>query len=630
VRGRNSGQIKTTCPKCGPTRKHRRDPSLSVNLDDGVYHCHNDGCDFRGRLGGNGDGLDIPWPQGSTQKALRTYAKPTPAPATAQLGPQTRQFLRERKISLDIAEGLGVYANETDTAIVIPYHRDGETVHVKYRSITKKRFWASKGTELILYNLDGCQGAADAVIVEGELDALTLMTVGIDTVLSVPNGAFSLGQNPNGKLACLTSGQAIFDAAQRVLIAVDADEPGCALRDELVRRIGPEKCHIVTWPADAKDANEALLKYGNDGVLDALKNASPAMSKANLVSAQTLKGIELGRNESLFRSPAEIAATTGDYVRWLVPGIIARGNVTDLVGKIKTAGKTTFMMTAIRAVLDGGPFLGQFCTPCPVVYLTEQGDSSLKEALRRAGLLDHDGLRIMSWHHARSLAWPSAVAVATKHALDVGAGLLVVDTLGRWAGIVADSENDAGAAMAAMEPLKLAATGHDLAVVTVRHGRKSGGEIGDDGRGSSAYGGEADIMLSLRRPEGNHAGRPNVREMLGVGRLDGTPERVLIELQGMTYVLLGEEAAIVYGETRDAVLTALPARESNAITLDDLLAAVGGTRSTVQRVVRELQEGGEVRSIGAGKRGDPRRHWRPETVSAQTSEPSRSENKIAP
>jgi hypothetical protein len=217
------------------------------------------------------------------------------------------------------------------------------------------------------------------------------------------------------------------------------------------------------------------------------------------------------------------------------------------------------------------------------------------------------------------------VAKATKQALHIGAGMLVVDTVGRWAGVVGDSENDAGAAMAAMEPLKLTASGHDLAVVTVRHGRKSGGEIGDDGRGSSAYGGEADIMLSLRRAEGNHASRPNVRELQGIGRYEGTPERVLIELQGTTYALLGNEAAVVHRETRDTVSAALPTTEVGAKPLDALCAAVGGKRTTVQRVLKELTEQGRVKTIGSGKRGDPARYWRQETVSAQTAGTSRAE-----
>jgi len=34
----NYSQQKVKCPKCSHTRKNKRDTSLSINLDDGLYH----------------------------------------------------------------------------------------------------------------------------------------------------------------------------------------------------------------------------------------------------------------------------------------------------------------------------------------------------------------------------------------------------------------------------------------------------------------------------------------------------------------------------------------------------------------------------------------------------------------
>ena len=31
---------KTTCPKCSHTRKNKKDPCLSVDIENGLYHCH--------------------------------------------------------------------------------------------------------------------------------------------------------------------------------------------------------------------------------------------------------------------------------------------------------------------------------------------------------------------------------------------------------------------------------------------------------------------------------------------------------------------------------------------------------------------------------------------------------------
>ena len=43
LKGNPSGDVKTKCPQCGPTRKNKSDVSLSVNVNKGVYNCHNCG-----------------------------------------------------------------------------------------------------------------------------------------------------------------------------------------------------------------------------------------------------------------------------------------------------------------------------------------------------------------------------------------------------------------------------------------------------------------------------------------------------------------------------------------------------------------------------------------------------------
>lgn len=347
-------------------------------------------------------------------------------------------------------------------------------------------------------------------------------------------------------------------------------------------------------------------------------NGNDARNSDPFLSAQTLEGNGMGTNGNLFRTPSEMVASGTDEPEWIVPGLLALGALTDLVGKIKT-GKTSFLLAMVKAILDGSAFMGHDCRRTGVVLLSEQADSSLVQALKRAGLLDRDDLHVLSWHMARSLTWPQAVEMAAEYAVQMNAGVLIVDTLGRWASIGGDSENDAGAAATAVEPLKLASATLNLSVLTVRHGRKSGGDIGDDGRGSSAFGGEADILLSLRRPEGNHADRPGVRELQGIGRYDETPERVLIELQGESYVLLGDEAAVAYAEARTAVLDALPGSESDAIPEPDITKAAAAKRTTVQRVLKEQVDAGVIGKTGKGKRGDPVRYWKREIVSAQTT-----------
>ena len=45
---KNSGQVKTTCPKCSPERRKKTETCLSVNIDEGIWNCHN--CGWSGYL----------------------------------------------------------------------------------------------------------------------------------------------------------------------------------------------------------------------------------------------------------------------------------------------------------------------------------------------------------------------------------------------------------------------------------------------------------------------------------------------------------------------------------------------------------------------------------------------------
>jgi hypothetical protein len=138
-----------------------------------------------------------------------------------------------------------------------------------------------------------------------------------------------------------------------------------------------------------------------------------------------------------------------------------------------------------------------------------------------------------------------------------------VDTISQFAHLVGDRENNAGDALAAMQPLSVA-IGHGLAVVIVRHERKKGGQVGTSGRGSSAFSGAADIVLSLRRLEGQT--RPNLREIHGLSRFSETPDLLTIELVGSEYVSLGDRKQVTFEETKERILEAMPASKGEALS----------------------------------------------------------------
>jgi hypothetical protein len=311
-----------------------------------------------------------------------------------------------------------------------------------------------------------------------------------------------------------------------------------------------------------------------------------------------------GMNALPFRTARDLVATMPEALRWAVHAYVPLGGLVELVGKAKSAGKTTWLLYLAAALVNHEPFLGHATRGGPVVFLSEQPGPSLRAALRRTGLAECTDLVILSWRDTRGATWPDIVAAAFAECRQLGAVLLVVDTLPAFAGLRGDAENDAGTALEAIAPVQEGMR-DDLAVIVVRHERKMGGDVGDSARGSSAFTGAVDVVLRLSRKV--DAQRPTIRTLAALSRFDETPPELIIELTDAGYVALGDEAAIALSEARSAVLAALVAGQSRTrVQLEAAaLATCGGKPTTVQAAIAELLASGAVARSGSGHKGSP-------------------------
>ncbi len=334
-----------------------------------------------------------------------------------------------------------------------------------------------------------------------------------------------------------------------------------------------------------------------------------SLVEAAILSAGTRDGVPAERNQIslIFRSAREIALSTPSAAMWIAKPWVALGALTELDGKVKVSGKTTFVTHMVRSILDGSTFLAEATMKTPVVYLTEQNDASFREALRRAGLLEREDLSVLTWSQTTLLPWYDVVMAAAGEAQRISAKLIVVDTLPQFAGIEGDGENTSGRALDAVRPLQQVVGDHGVSVLVTRHERKSGGEVGDSGRGSSAFAGAADIVISLRRPEGN--ANPNLRVIHGVGRFDETPDTLVIEFREQGYRSLGSEHALGVHRARTAIEDALPRSEESALILEELVATTGQGRSLLQEALKAMKQEGIIETTGDGKRGSPHAYY---------------------
>ena len=131
-----------------------------------------------------------------------------------------------------------------------------------------------KGTKPGFWNLDAVlAGPCETIfITEGELDAAALVESGlpIDSVLSVPAGAKKLNdKDPDRGFGYVQDAIAAgLKRIKRFVLCVDADDPGCDLREALAYVLGKARVSFVNWPEGCKDANEMLLANGPGALHD--------------------------------------------------------------------------------------------------------------------------------------------------------------------------------------------------------------------------------------------------------------------------------------------------------------------------------------------------------------------------
>jgi len=292
---RTGDRKQLTCPNCSSSRRKASDKCLTMTKVNEGYtiHCHHASCNW-GKGVFISDGTGKQWEP--TQYAGGQQQQYRPRPQQAMPAIEKKQYQRPRlreqkgkysKTFLDFFAGrgiglqtlllAGVIESEeyfgslggNSPAAVFPLIHDGELLSYKFRAIPEKTFAIVKNSELAMLgaqSLCAFKGTGKKVkvcIVEGEIDYLTLLELGICTMdgsngfiaLSVPNGAKSL--------SCLQKHFDCkdFDAVDKFLMLTDNDVEGLKMREEFARRVGVERCLLYNYPEGIKDVNELHCKH---------------------------------------------------------------------------------------------------------------------------------------------------------------------------------------------------------------------------------------------------------------------------------------------------------------------------------------------------------------------------------
>jgi len=274
------GKTQGVCPWSTKCRKpaNQKKKCSSYDWERGLGTCHNCNKSFQ---------LHTYQRKGASEKV---YTRPdTPAnfnevSTNVETWFGTRGISKQTLRDLQVTEGSEFMpqTGKQENTIQFNYFIGDQLINVKYRD-GRKNFKLYKGAEKVFYNINSIVGYDTCVIVEGEIDVLALHEAGVPNAISVPNGA-TLNRN---NLDYLDNCIDYFDDKTKIIIAVDADEPGQMLQRELVRRLGAEVCYLIDFNGN-KDANDYLLEHGAEALRDAVNKARPVP----LENVSTLKDIE--------------------------------------------------------------------------------------------------------------------------------------------------------------------------------------------------------------------------------------------------------------------------------------------------------------------------------------------------
>eukprot|EP00252_Welwitschia_mirabilis_P004837 TRINITY_DN15166_c0_g1_i1.p1 TRINITY_DN15166_c0_g1~~TRINITY_DN15166_c0_g1_i1.p1 ORF type:complete len:628 (-),score=92.37 TRINITY_DN15166_c0_g1_i1:418-2301(-) len=194
------------------------------------------------------------------------------------LDEEITEYFRARCISVKTLkrnEVCQVISNE-EPVMVFPYKRDGIIVNCKYID-AQYNFWQDDHGEDVFYGLDDIKDKKEIIIVEREIDKLSLEEAGYQNCVSIPYGLSSEEEESH---RYLDKCQDYFEKAERVILALDSDEVGQILATKLAERIGYARCFQVKWPKKKSSrerfsANEVLMVYGAEFMKSAIAKARP-------------------------------------------------------------------------------------------------------------------------------------------------------------------------------------------------------------------------------------------------------------------------------------------------------------------------------------------------------------------
>lgn len=254
------------CPFCRGGQHHDKN-TFSINSMTGAYNCLRGSCGEKGSIHRLAKYLGVGIMTKETyfreSKPKKIYKKPDCN--SQELSSNTINYFKNRMISEKTLRDNRV-VTDTNGNIVFRFYLNGELEFIKYKlaRVPKQgetKSWREKDTRPILYGMDECVSGEALIIVEGEVDKLSLDEAEVKNAISIPSGTqdFSWVEN------CWE----FLEQYHEIIIWADNDIAGKGFQQETIARLNDRRIRIVQ--SNFKDANEMLQQIAKEKGIDKAK-----------------------------------------------------------------------------------------------------------------------------------------------------------------------------------------------------------------------------------------------------------------------------------------------------------------------------------------------------------------------